>query len=752
MRTFTRQRNVESTQAVGFLVLLFLPLCFAAASPADPNAVAVLHFANKGGEQDWLRTGLSDLLITAFSRIPSVRVLERTRLDALEKEHHFKQLQQAEVVKRLARLERVGRVVVGTFEAKGQQLTLNAALVDANSGAVMSTATAQGSLERLGILVEKLARDLLRKIGTRISEEELAKLRLVPTYDFPALQWHARGRDHFAEGNYADALEAFWRAAQRDPQFTWALESLAQTYDVGGEPEHALLAYLRAIENVEDTADTLRLAFQTRRLLEKIADPQRQPPLDERLARKEFQVLERTLKNHPIATMTREEMWQRYGDVWRHTTNKLARLFYISPDTVEMLDHQRRFTQEKVTAEWMHHYARLLERFGKPQEAFVWSDRALHLQRFCLLPMNDMGLARHAVRWHTVGREVQPAPDYVVTIDPQNLEWSFPDDPAARERFRWYGGTGFPPQDIYGIVFLAPPGYYVLKGTIEAVLNDKPAGPFSVPLLRPLTAEGLKDWRQGRDWERESSVRRLEAMRQAFTLPPEQKEKRLRELREQEMRENTSMTQTYLAPPATPGMWVELPVAPKALSKDFRDIVPVPLRGWKFSFILTRSPTETALPAWMLNNNQRVVYMCGWDVTVDPPEAELRASGERVETRRSITGTSTSVTAPKGTPVHLELRSPDGRQKSFDLRAIGGGTFLLSTRNGWKLLPEPLRGQGFLMRDRTDNFWFVSVCTEPAQKRADLYLQKSRDLVTWSEPLSLPFNTAYTENSPRLVQ
>jgi len=201
--------------AVGVFLLLFLPLGFAAvppaAAPPDPNAVAVLHFANRGSEQDWLRTGLSDLLTVALSRIPSVRVLERSRLDALEKEHHFSQLQQAEVVKRLAQLERVGRVVVGTFEAKRQQLTLSAALVDANSGEVISTATVQGQLEQLGAWVEKLARELLRKIGARISEEELAKLRLVPTYDFPALQWHARGRDYFAEGNYADALEAFWR-------------------------------------------------------------------------------------------------------------------------------------------------------------------------------------------------------------------------------------------------------------------------------------------------------------------------------------------------------------------------------------------------------------------------------------------------------------------------------------------------------------------------------------------------------------
>jgi hypothetical protein len=427
---------------------------------------------------------------------------------------------------------------------------------------------------------------------------------------------------------------------------------------------------------------------------------------------------------------------------------------YISPDAVEVIEHQRRFTPERVTVEWMRRYSALLERFGKPQASFAWSDRALHLQRFCLLPTDDRGLMQHAMRWHTVGRADHPPPDYVVTIDPQNPMWAFPEDPAARERFRWYGGAGFPPQDIYGIAFLAPPGYYILKGTIEAVLDDQPAGPFSVPLLRPLTPEPQRSRSGGADWELESKVRMMEAMRQAFTLPPEQRDQRLRELREQEMRERASMTQTYLTPPGTPGMWAQLPVAPKVISKDFRDLVPVPLRGWKFSFVLTRSPTETALPAWMLNVKTVALKGYQWSVTVDPPGTELRVNGVPPTGMRLRDGDREIInfSVPGGEVAHLALRSPDGRQKSFDLRAVSTGHFLLSTRNGWKPIPEPLPGRGFLLRDRQGIYWFASTRTEPTQKRTDIYLQQSRDLVTWSEALALPFNTAYTERSPHLVQ
>lgn len=754
--------RIVSRAAIAAVVLTVVAA--SADSPSSKShssgSVAVLWFTNKGAEQDWMRTGLTEILITAFSRIPSVKVVERTRLDALEKELHLSQLQQAEAMGKLVMLERVDHVIVGSFETKGEKLEINAALVDANSGQVASTASVVGMVAHFGKLAEQLARQLLRKKVNGITEEELSKLRLVPSYDFSALQWHSRGRDRFAEGTYADALEAFWLATKRDPNFVQALEALGQTYEVVGEPGHALLTYESALAVVQEAGDAIRISYQVRQLVDKSGNEELRKQVNDYAPQKELEVLRRTLPKDPIASMPREEMWKRYRDPWTRALEEMGKVYDNGSAYAIEYRYQQELSRECATVRWISRYVALLARFDPSEEAFVWWDRLMHLRRFCLTKTWPHPLVKHGFRWLSTARPASSAPDWVVPLDSADPTWSFPADALARDRFRiqWFGDNDSPQR--FFIQFLTPPGYYFLKGTVEAVTEEPPAGHLEdLPLLRPLDARKEFDLATDPRIFLEGYLRLQQAWEQARSSIPAKewgKSEKMAELgkQEAEIRWTRSPSRTSVSPPGTTGMCIMLPVRDQmwfsTTKSNYAGYVRV--HGWKFSFVLTRSPTESELPEvaekpqtkW----DESQIQSYGCCIRVDEPETEVRINGEVVKDRWGLGKQATLRTDVKS---RFDLRSPTGQTKSFSFAGHYCGEMRLSTHNGWRPMGEG-GGGGSIMLDRTGLFWSASAFREKGRYETDIRLCTSRDLETWSDPMPVPLNTPYNEYDPQLVQ
>jgi serine/threonine protein kinase/tetratricopeptide (TPR) repeat protein len=211
-------------------------------------SVAVLHFENNTGNtgMDWLRTGLTDMLVTDLSQSTEVEVLSTDRLVQILRD--LGKLDDRaisfETVQELARRAHVKHVLLGSYVKAGDAIRINVRLQDAASGRIMST-------ERVDAVNEaalfSTMDDLTRRVKTRfvsdgtgplsglLSRPGAPKARLdldrdlkdVTTSSMEAYRFYAAGVEHNQRARYLDALPQFQRAVELDPDFALAYVKMA---------------------------------------------------------------------------------------------------------------------------------------------------------------------------------------------------------------------------------------------------------------------------------------------------------------------------------------------------------------------------------------------------------------------------------------------------------------------------------------------------------------------------------------------
>src|SRR6478736_5154625 len=114
----------------------------AQASGSRPS-VAVMYFENNTGNKDldWLRTGLTDMLVTDLSQSPDIEVLGTDRLVQIL--GSLKKLDDRvvsfETVQEIAKRAGVQHVMLGSYIKSGDTIRINLKLQDASTGKIIST-------------------------------------------------------------------------------------------------------------------------------------------------------------------------------------------------------------------------------------------------------------------------------------------------------------------------------------------------------------------------------------------------------------------------------------------------------------------------------------------------------------------------------------------------------------------------------------------------------------------------------------
>ncbi len=110
--------------------------------------MAVLYFDNTTGDPslDWLRTGLTDMLVTDLSQSPNVEVLSTDRLYHILNEMNRldDRITSLEAVQEVADKAGVGTVVLGSFQKAGDSIRINIRVQEANSGKILTSEKVEG--------------------------------------------------------------------------------------------------------------------------------------------------------------------------------------------------------------------------------------------------------------------------------------------------------------------------------------------------------------------------------------------------------------------------------------------------------------------------------------------------------------------------------------------------------------------------------------------------------------------------------
>lgn len=209
---------------------------FLAQQPPEANTVAVMPFSYTGtnAQVQPLTRGFAQLVVTDLTKSRQIRVLERERMQAIVDEMRLSDSGRADpqAALRSGRLLRASRVVQGTLADQGNDLRVDAAVVDVASAGVAASAGASDALARLFDLEKQVVFSIFTNLGIQLSDQERAAIEQRPTQNLQAFLAYSRGLEAQDRGDYAGARDAFGEAAGLDPSFRAAAQSAGAATDL----------------------------------------------------------------------------------------------------------------------------------------------------------------------------------------------------------------------------------------------------------------------------------------------------------------------------------------------------------------------------------------------------------------------------------------------------------------------------------------------------------------------------------------
>ncbi|MBI3491852.1 MAG: tetratricopeptide repeat protein [Acidobacteria bacterium] len=214
-------------------------------------SVAVLYFENNTGnpQLDWLRTGLTDMLVTDLSQSPDVEVLGTDRLVQIltDMKRQDDKVVSFDTVQELAKRAGVKTVLLGSFVKSGDTIRINTKLQEVASGRIVTSERVEALGEsNLFPTVDDLTKRIKAKfalppevnpakallsapmtVSTTTGSSIDRDLKDVTTSSIEAYRYYAEGINLHERAREQQAAPLLEKAIQIDPTFALALIKLA---------------------------------------------------------------------------------------------------------------------------------------------------------------------------------------------------------------------------------------------------------------------------------------------------------------------------------------------------------------------------------------------------------------------------------------------------------------------------------------------------------------------------------------------
>ena len=203
--------------------------------PLNDHNLAVMYFENESSRDDlnWLRQGLTDMMITDMSRSGTLHVLSRQQLSTLlpagdDKNNAAVSFEQALHV---AQVAHAAKVLTGSFSAIDGNIRIDIQLHDAASGQISFAdhiifPRNADLLSQIDILAGRLGNALDGSASARPNLSE------VTTTNVEAYRYYSLGVEKAQQLENSEAIELLKQAARFDPQFAMAWARIGYAYAV----------------------------------------------------------------------------------------------------------------------------------------------------------------------------------------------------------------------------------------------------------------------------------------------------------------------------------------------------------------------------------------------------------------------------------------------------------------------------------------------------------------------------------------
>lgn len=236
------------------------------------NTVAVLDFTKTGETNpEWIGLDLSETMASKLANVSGIQVVEKAQIDKIREERAWafkdenKDLVDESTLPEIGKELNAGVILVGSVQQVGDQVQLNARLVDIASEKTLLGDRVMGPTGSYLALQEELARKLVRALVGAPSEEELAALKSKQSMDEYKAQMEELMRlraeaKAAAEKAKADAEKQAALASAETPPETPALTEIADTGSSSSSTERRIGASLRMADGASGFAPGVHLA------------------------------------------------------------------------------------------------------------------------------------------------------------------------------------------------------------------------------------------------------------------------------------------------------------------------------------------------------------------------------------------------------------------------------------------------------------------------------------------------------------
>jgi TolB-like protein/DNA-binding winged helix-turn-helix (wHTH) protein/Tfp pilus assembly protein PilF len=218
---------VFGTLIVLLVIAAMIPGLWSSRNRARLESIAVLPFVNTTGDPDieYLSDGITEGIINELSQLPRMQVIARSTV------FHYKG-HDADP-KRVGRELGVPAVLTGTMVRHGDEVRVQAELVDVSNGSELWGEHYNRKVSDLAGVQQEIVRDVFDRLKVQVSSEERDKLRRRTTESWEAYDLYLRGRyqwNKFSPDSLHKAIAYFEQAIDKDPTYALAYAGLADAY------------------------------------------------------------------------------------------------------------------------------------------------------------------------------------------------------------------------------------------------------------------------------------------------------------------------------------------------------------------------------------------------------------------------------------------------------------------------------------------------------------------------------------------
>jgi adenylate cyclase len=193
----------------------------------DKPSIAVLPFNNMSDDpaQEYFSDGITEDLITDLSRVSGLFVIARNTV--------FTYKDRPATVEEVARELGVRYVLEGSVRKAGNEVRINAQLIDASTGFHLWADRFDRELEDVFALQDEVTERIVSALEVELTETERESLARRYTESIEAYDVFLRGWEQYwqySEQGSLQARELYGRAIELDPEFARAYANLAMTY------------------------------------------------------------------------------------------------------------------------------------------------------------------------------------------------------------------------------------------------------------------------------------------------------------------------------------------------------------------------------------------------------------------------------------------------------------------------------------------------------------------------------------------